>query len=179
MTGHEVHSLFTITVLFTHLQTSYSALNTEFTPHFMQLFKTCWYPDLHTHFLEMSTYCSTWLGPQDKLLSMHILLSKNLGGRHTQFPELSSTNPFLHTQNPLKSSYLKLEQLEQSKSRGPLHVKHFGLHFWHTIFSDFLSSKKPTGGHEHLLTSFIFLFVWKRLLSHVKHLSKESQVMQS
>lgn len=60
---------------------------------------------------------------------MQILFSKNRGGMHAQFPELSSTNPFLHTQNPLKSSYFKLEQLEQSKSRGPLQVKHFGLHF--------------------------------------------------
>lgn len=91
------------------------------------------------HFLDRSTYCSTWFGPQGRL-SIQILFNIILGGKQTQLPKLSSINPFLQTQNPLKSNYFKGEQLRQSKSRAPLHVRHFGLHFWQTMFSEALSS---------------------------------------
>ena len=43
-----------------------------------------------------------------------MLLNNILGGVHTQFPEASSTYPFLQGQNPRESNYLLDKQDRQS-----------------------------------------------------------------
>lgn len=136
---HDLQLYPTFTVLPTHLQLKLSAVNTELGPHFIQSLRTCWYPLLQTHLFVRSTNCSTWLGPHTEL-STQILPFSVRGRRHTQFPLLSSAKPFLHTQNPLKSSSFPTAQVLQSKSRGPSQVKHLGLHFWQAMFSAALSS---------------------------------------
>lgn len=61
---------------------------------------------LQTHLLVTSTNCYTLLGPQGVCESKHIPFpDKVRGGGHTQFPEGSYKNPFLHTQKPLESTY--------------------------------------------------------------------------
>lgn len=66
------------------------------------------------HLLTKFTNCSTWLAEQGVVKSRHKLFSFSIfGGKQTQFPDKSSVNPFLQTQNPKESLYFESEHVKQ------------------------------------------------------------------
>ena len=96
----------------------------------MQLSLTAMKFGLQTQRLTWFTICYTLSDPQGVTGSKQVPSAAIWrGGTQTQFPEASSTYPFLQLQNLFASSYFKGSQVRQSWAFGPLQVKHFGSHF--------------------------------------------------